>query len=716
MEKRIPALLSAVALLVTLCACGDQPPVSDPSGESGISSAPYTDTADSDSQITSATETASDVPTSAALTAGGTTRGTTTRKKTTATAATASAGQTVAFADLDLNNMAGLREAPGADSGKNGTVYVINIASVRSHCPNLPTYYDQLKLIASLQGLENRGGQQKIYVDDGSDWFTFFRATTDGLLYGKKRVEIKTIDAFLKTFEKEIKSHGIVVWDPAQPFTSNIATNVCGVEGYLPVMYSDDEDSLYARLTGQCGTAVVKMDLRGKFTGKKGSKIWDTALTSTGSAKCDAYLWAMEKYVKTGKTSKEYIAYMVDYYPLTPKGTGYLDTFEFESYLPSQDFVVQNAIFTFDLAPWENEAATDDPTQPVGEDYRTFCKLLRYQYDRNKGAFSQCIGFPGFVYKYTDRVGGKHGDTEAEWETVELLSAYNIVMQGDCPGPSSLYNCSVYSQYRRQVTYSQAAKRQKALANLPAYEDNTTYAYIYMGDYDAVSWTYYIAANRLWRTGRGEVPLAWAFNPNLMDRIPMVWDYFYATATDQDYFIGGDSGAGYINSALLIGGERQHSDLPDGLSQWVDWCKKWYKIADLSITGMLLNGNNPYAGAAELTACQQFSPDGIGLWNWPNNDSSTRNFNGTGVSGMSQYWYIDQNGTAAQGADALIEIIDSRRSPRFYSIKCCVCSPKLVAESVKLAQQKLAAEGKGRKLKVVDPYTYFAMIAKKKAK
>ena len=641
-----------------------------------------------------------------------------TTKKPTTTTAPSTPVKKIGFSDLDLSNLGALTEAPGADSGKSGTLYVIDTDVMRERLPNRVVQYDAVKFAVSLQGLENRTGAT-IYMKDATSmkWLTFLRAQTDGLLYGKKIVTLKTIDDVLQKLGDRIKAHGIVVWDPAQPFTSNIATNVCGVEGYLPVMYSDDEDSLYMQLTAKYGKPIVKMDLRGKFTGKNGSKIWDTSVTSSGSAKCDAYLWAMEKYVKTGKTSKEHIAYMTDFYPLSEKGSGsFLDNSVYETYLPSQDYIVANKIFTFDLSIFGDEPATDDPTQPAGLDYRTLQKLLKYQYDRNGGKFSQCIGFPPFPYKYTTRVGGKYDDVMAEWTTVEVMSAYNIAVQADCPGPSSLYNCSVFEKYKPQVTYSQAAKRKKALASLPSYDSNTTYLYIYMGDYDAVSWTYHIGTSRWQSKNRGDLPLAWAFNPNLMERIPMIWDYFYATATNNDFFIAGDSGAGYINPNLLQEGKRKHSTLPSGLNAWAEWCTKWYKKADLTITGMLLDGNNGYATKKVLQTYTSFSPDGIGVWNWPGNDSGMSLSGKTAVSGMAQNWYINPNGTAEQGADVLLDVINNRRSLRFYPIKLNICNPTLVEESVKLAKQKLAAEGKGRKIEVVDPYTFFAMLARELSK
>ena len=46
-----------------------------------------------------------------------------------------------------------------------------------------------------------------------------------------------------------------------------------------------------------------------------------------------------------------------------------------------------------------------------------------------------------------------------------------------------------------------------------------------MGDYDSSAWLKTHVANYWQDTARGTLPLNWGFNPNLSDRVPMVWDY-----------------------------------------------------------------------------------------------------------------------------------------------------------------------------------------------
>ena len=69
----------------------------------------------------------------------------------------------------------------------------------------------------------------------------------------------------------------------------------------------------------------------------------------------------------------------------------------------------------------------------------------------------------------------------------------------------------------------------------------------YVGDYDSPSWLYKAVPKFFPDPARGRVPLGWAFDPNLADRAPQAMVYAYLNATTNDFFIAGDSGAGYLN-------------------------------------------------------------------------------------------------------------------------------------------------------------------------
>ena len=109
---------------------------------------------------------------------------------------------------------------------------------------------------------------------------------------------------------------------------------------------------------------------------------------------------------------------------------------------------------------------------------------------------------------------------------------------------------------------------------------------------------------------RGQVPLGWAFDPNLADRVPQALVYAYRHATTNDFFIAGDSGAGYLNPRALT--VRPDSKLPPALELWTEHCERYFKRWDMSITGFMLDGAGGGSTPEEFSAYRRFSPDGCG--------------------------------------------------------------------------------------------------------
>ena len=70
----------------------------------------------------------------------------------------------------------------------------------------------------------------------------------------------------------------------------------------------------------------------------------------------------------------------------------------------------------------------------------------------------------------------------------------------------------------------------------------------------------------------------WAFNPNLSDRVPMIFEYVYENKTELDYFLTGDSGAGYVMPTML-------SDM----NLWLDYNRPYLDKFDMDIVGFIIN-------------------------------------------------------------------------------------------------------------------------------
>lgn len=86
-----------------------------------------------------------------------------------------------------------------------------------------------------------------------------------------------------------------------------------------------------------------------------------TEIKPTGSAKNDAYRWALANFLDRGKSGATDFAYFLDAWWLKDprSGPGRL----WNSTLANHDFYMAKHAFLFDLNPVPNEVPVDDPGQ-----------------------------------------------------------------------------------------------------------------------------------------------------------------------------------------------------------------------------------------------------------------------------------------------------------------------------------------------------------------
>ena len=444
---------------------------------------------------------------------------------------------------------------------------------------------DIVRLISSLQGIVNRTGKQDgayLYWDyDGQDQFWLEYLSGEGkMLDGCAQEPLEAWDDFWNVFGDKIKELGIVLWDPNAPSTSNVAATICGVDGYLPVRYSEDPNSLYVWLKDK--GVPVKMNLVGKFTGEAGSTIPDTDKPSTGSIKCDPYIWALEKYMD--KCNAGMIAYVLDGASSTP-GNHIYETYTKAKGVPgpannqifSHDYYIYNKCFFIDLTCVADELPCDDKNQPMGTDAKTLDLILSTMEERNNGKMIKFMGFPPWYMKYTTTLNmGSRVPTTLEWEFVEVISKYNCVKEADAAHPAWMTNASLYCSYESTVEYYDNNKSDES----EMFDEKVRYFTIYMGDYDSSAWLKKYVPAYFKDKMRDKYPLMWGFNPNLSDRVPMIFDYVYENLGN-DFIVTGDSGAGYVIPSAL----------PE-LDTWAAFNKPYMERFDLDIVGFIINGNN----------------------------------------------------------------------------------------------------------------------------
>ncbi len=568
--------------------------------------------------------------------------------------------------------------------------------------------WDNLHFISALQGLVNRQGPllyiyycQSHGVETDEFWLNWLR-DKDGWLKNFTIEKLASIEEAVAVFRNQYQ--GLVVYDEAVPATSNVASTAAGCEQLLPVRYSTNAHSpfslLYQKMKIPVKLWLVNPDGTSKFTPTaKAQLIGGTALPSTGSNKNDAYRWAISKFLLSGKCDPGFAAYYLDAYWLRKPTQGPADLHT----LSNHDYFISKRAFFFDHSCWADEVPNDDPTQPLGSDLQMLKEILGTLAIQSTNKMIKIGGFTPWPYKYTDHhgVGGKHGGVETEWEFSRIVSQYNAYVEADAAGLSAIANASFYQHYPLKKSYAQpnpkpTKKEWQASGYLNADGKVKPQLYLghYVGDYDAPSWLYKTLPVWFSDKQHGKVPLGWAFNPNLADRIPQAMVYAYVNASKNDYFIAGDSGAGYVNPRALV--HRPDSSLPSGLSLWREHCDRYYRQWGITITGFVLDGAAGASGESEYAAYRTFSPDGCGT----HFEKGPRI-----ISGIPTCPEKDLPDDAKKAAAVICaEAQKVTQKPRFLWARSILKSPSWYAEVEQLVQQKTD------QVTTVDPYTFFGLI------
>jgi hypothetical protein len=568
--------------------------------------------------------------------------------------------------------------------------------------------WDECHFLFSLQGILNkerprlfvrylnrRVRNQSINLDDY--WLDKLRQPGE-MLAGYRLEPIGSIEELVSRFR--LLFRGLASYDPNVPATSNVASTIAALENLPCVRYDPLPGSLYDRLVNRGPQLRVlirlhRLDGSSIFTGT--GTIPGTDIASTGSAKCDAYLWAKTRFLDTGKCDPTLLAYYIDSYWLQKPGAGGSIV---NNTLSNHDYFISKKGFFFDLSPWDDEAPIDSLTQPPDAERKTLEAILRSAHKATGGGKMIHIGgFVPWAWKYTRRSGGKHDDVPTEWQFVQIASAYNAYLDADALDKSALVNASVYRHMKLDGRYPQdkptlADLKSKGLIDSEGNIAPKEFLSFYVGDYDSAAWLYQMIPSVWDDPARGEIPLGWAFNPNLADRMPVAMVHTRKTKTANDFFVSGNSGAGYINPGMLQS-PRGFSGLPQAIHVWREHCLPHYLRWDLTITGFIIDGYAPALSVENLEAYATFSPDGIVAQRIPD----------TGLYGNMPFKRMDYDihGDPKRAAQTILTFIKDD-PPQFLFFRCILKSPSWHKA---LFDELTAARGD---IVILDPYSFFLLL------
>jgi hypothetical protein len=528
--------------------------------------------------------------------------------------------------------------------------------------------YDEAMLVASLQGIMNRD-KPAVYLVSGTNkrpafWLDIFRS--EGRWLNERKIQtIPDPDAFLKLASGRIK--GAVIWDPAVPASMNVATTRAGVEDGIVL-----SPELAEKYLKKWNLPVIR-DLRGMFAGDE-----------TGSAKNDAYRWAVRNYLSKGLCSGHLLCNFEDPYFTRSKGD--------VGYVVTRDRAIKDRSFVFDLSPWGDEVPKDDLSQKQGTDLETFNLILGEVLRQTEGKeMTEVEGFFSFP-KYSNIPGytSRHEPVPTEWETVYLISPYNCyqnTVASNCYNQSFHCHAPVVPLKQHRPDVAMKAK-------------NKTYLCILMADYDSATPLYDFMPDHWSDTLRGTIPLLWGINPNLTEIYPDIIEYLYSTQSSNDYFGADASAAGYMNPNRI---DKKYLPL------FVEHNRKFYKQLDLTLSPMGLDWDEPTAEVKD--AFTEFSHDGFAAIVLDLHDTGGKPPAPHVWKGMPVMELINSAcnyGSPEQESDAVSGSIPSQSpgKPGFYLFRIVWTGPARVIEMIEVLKKKRPELD----IEIVDPYNFFRMF------
>lgn len=574
----------------------------------------------------------------------------------------------------------GGKEAESSIDGYSATgtdkIYYFDLKTFMSNARNNVLAYDVSMLVTVLQGLVNRDAP-RLFLEysypiftENHDAFYYEELSQPGeILYGKEKVIINDVDQLLRLFAPTYVK-GLVAWDQDVAATSNVAYTACGVEDYLPVRYSDKPGSLYDVLQKEYGFKV-ELDLHDKFKmHQQSEKIWGLDEYSTGSAKNDAYIWALTKYGdKTNATvlCNHMDAFSVD---LTRRFPVYTDLLHY--YIPQKDYFTSIRAFYFDLSVYDDDIPNDEPDQPYetvsdpdypdGKKYidgQTVKRILKFYNTRAGDTPIKISGYVPWGYKYTSKSiiqppdqTMKHTDVDYEWNAVKQYGYYNAYKDAEVGEVGTIANVSVYSKVtlyadrtdksglmgengplNAEGNFKQPGRiptqqeldaklaelngiRNSTVVNASSPADQKNYILLFFGDYDSAGWTNAAMPKFMEDPNRDKFPSIWTIFPNLAERIPQCYNYMYRQANDPSsggkiYFVGGGNGIGYTCLDSLIAPDRPEG-LNGSLQHHEELLRGYYKKFSIDVMGIMsVQYESLYDEVVGMVA--RLCPKGIGM-------------------------------------------------------------------------------------------------------
>lgn len=334
----------------------------------------------------------------------------------------------------------------------------------------------------SMQGIVNRE-QIHMYIEMGNTQWMVDYAIKESYINGNyKYTDIYTL------FNKYLKEYDLkkfVVYEKNKPFTINTATDIAAAEGRI-IINEDMVDDILMFVPDADIFYISSLNLLSQYD------------------------------------AQEYV--YKNYYQFLRR-----DIIGFSYYGAQQDFVRDYPIQIKYPTLWIPGSSSYD--------YNSKTSVLVCEILQNYPANIPAVGFP-YAYDTIDGIGLDMGI--GEFTGVSLLGEYGkYTAVFDTVG-----NLSFHTAFKIDAD---KLKYQVPHKEYQTYDQNKKYVAITMTESgDSPAYIQYGLKSRQWDDAeRGTIPYNYSYGLINMDLLPLLTQYFFSSATDNDYFFGSISGLGY---------------------------------------------------------------------------------------------------------------------------------------------------------------------------
>lgn len=456
--------------------------------------------------------------------------------------------------------------------------------------------YDHQLFVFSLQGIVNKK-EARLFLNTEELFWQWRPSDVKWMEYYSTKKgflfqKINTLEELLLTFQEDI--NGLVLYDPEVDATKYIACTYAGLENLLPV-----SPDLLRKIT-----PIINIPLKHDLTKeRRNNREW--------------YEWAIKNLMPLCNKRMVYSAgHSHDEVNLGGD----------PGIIIGLDFAVARKMFIFNLSPSDKPSSIyGTPIPGYPEDAELFDEIM----DK------------------LEKPAGVWGWAEPEGDFATRVSSHNNYVMC-CGAP----NLSFHSKVPLSQNFSFKQKNKSSLENIKL-EDKYYIAFVTNeGD------TPKIVAG--WQAGgwlnpdRGKVAINWGINPILVAEFPAMMEAYYSTATPNDYFFAGVSGAGYV----FI------DKLPD-LPSFARHTARYLQIADESIVDAWSNSESVplYSQYAEIAGLEGMlrNPRGEGKVIYLKNGTPL-------VEPDSSVWYIAGNEPPKEIAQRIRQIAQKQKPPFFIEV------------------------------------------------